>query len=191
MALSKREQNLLLVTAAVAVIGFASIGWGLLSRDTGSEVSSATAERFEELFAKMGNVDTQKNRNLLLRKKIGNMEGTFAGEKDVSILIAELEKTAQQSGIQIKNWSPSVNSRAKPFAQLDIKITIECKFDQLIKFLDNVRTAKYLLQPTSIKASLKDKNKPELDVAMTLGTYLLDAKPPKTEPTKAIVRNPS
>jgi len=192
MAFSEREKQLGLITAVVAVVGVIYFGWHLLTAETAnSEVSSATAERFEELFVKMNNVDAQKNRNLLLRKKIGSMEGTFGGQKEVSNLIAEIEKVAGSSGVQIKNWSPNINTRSKPLASLEVKITLQCRFEQLITFLNNLRTAKYLFQPTAIKASLKDKNKPELDVAMTVVSYLIESKPAKVIPTQVVVRNPS
>ena len=108
MAFSEREKQLGLITAVVAVVGVIYFGWHLLTAETAnSEVSSATAERFEELFVKMNNVDAQKNRNLLLRKKIGSMEGTFGGQKEVSNLIAGAAVCKLKIGRPISTPAPN------------------------------------------------------------------------------------
>ncbi|MGC9327337.1 MAG: type 4a pilus biogenesis protein PilO, partial [Candidatus Hinthialibacter sp.] len=137
------------------------------------------------LFVKIKNVETQKSRNQLLRQKLGSMDGEFIGENEVLALVAELEQTAGSSGVQIKNWDPNINKRAKPFAQLDLKISLECQFEQLIQFLNAVRRAKYICQPTALRVKLKDQKQPNLDVSLTLSTYLLDAKPAPASPSLA------
>lgn len=191
MAISERERRLLLVTVLVAVPGVLYIAWSLLSQpgEASSEFSAVTTERFEDLFAKIRNVETQKNRNRQLGAKLGNPAGAFIKEIEVSKFMAEIEQVAGRGGIQIKNWSPSINKRAKPIPTLELKLTIECPFDRLIAFLRELRGSKYYCQPTTLKAGLKDPNRPELDVSLTLTTYLIDSQPEPAGPVPTIVRS--
>ncbi len=184
MSFSEREQRLLKITAILGALFILFMGWNLLFNQTGdAALSEDTAVHFEDLFAQMQNIETQKVRNHMLRKKLGNKEGHFASEKEIIQLIAEIEKVAGSSGVKMKNWDPNTNKRAKPLPRLDIRVTLECKFEQLIKFLDNIRNAKYICQPTSLRTKLKDPKKPDLDVTMTLTTYLLNAKPAPVSPS--------
>ncbi|HQH72943.1 MAG TPA: type 4a pilus biogenesis protein PilO [bacterium] len=189
MAISEREKRLLIITLAIAVPGILYIAWSFLSQpDSSSGFSEATNERFEDLFAKIRNVESQKNRNRQLGTKLGNPAGTFIKESEVSKFMAEIEQIAGRSGLQIKSWSPSLNKRAKPIPTLELKVSITCPFDRLIAFLRNLRGAKYYSQPTSLKAGLKDPNQPDLDVSLTLTTYLIESQPEPAGPVQAIVK---
>lgn len=184
MTFSEREKRLLLITVAAALLGVLILGWKFVSNQiVDSTVSEATAERFEDLFAKIKNVESQKNANLLLRKKLGNESGEFIGEDEILKLIAEIEQVAGKSGVQMKNWNPTINKRTKPLAQLDVKVNLECQFDQLINFFNNLRSAKYICQPVALRTKLKDANQPNLEVSMTLTTYLVEAKPEPVSPS--------
>lgn len=186
MSMTEREKHLALATLVVAIIGVSFMAWKVLSNQVAdTAVSEATAERFEDLFAKIKNVETQKNRNQLLRKKLGSKTGGFISEDDVLQLVAELEQVAGSSGVQIKNWDPNINKRAKPLAQLDVKISLECQFSQLIQFLNAIRGAKYICQPTAMRVKLKDQKQPNLEVSLTLSTYLLNAAPAPVSPSLA------
>ncbi|MBN2327524.1 MAG: type 4a pilus biogenesis protein PilO [Candidatus Omnitrophica bacterium] len=186
MSMTDREKHLALATLLVAIIGVSFMAWKVLSNQiTDASVSEATAERFEDLFVKIKNVETQKGRNQLLRKKLGSDNGEFIGEDEVLALVAELEQVAGSSGVQIKNWDPSINKRAKPLAQLDLKISLECQFGQFIQFLNAIRGAKYICQPTALRVKLKDQKQPNLEVSLTLSTYLLNAAPEPVSPSLA------
>lgn len=182
-SLSDRDKRLLLITLVVFVIGIGYIGLTLLSRRVETApVSEATSRRFEDLFAKMSNVEALKSRNAILRKKIGNEEGAFVNVKEVSKLIDTLVQLGGQSGVRIKGYNPTINERSRPFASLELKVSLEGPFEQVISFLDNVRKAKYILLPTNIKAGLKDANNPDLEVQVTLLTYLMGVQPKPAAP---------
>ena len=143
MNISEREKRLVLITLIVGAVGLSFAGWKFLSSEvTDTTVSEATAERFDDLFIKIKNVEAQKSRNALIRKKLGNEQGDFIKETEVSNFVAEIEQVAGNSGVGIKNWDPTVNKRTKPLAQLDLKVSLECQFEQLIQFLRNIRKAK-------------------------------------------------
>ncbi len=184
MSLSEREQRLAKITAIAAAIGILFMGWGVFfNQADDSALSENTAVHFSELFAQMKDIDTQKVRNNIMRKKLGNKEGNFASENEIIQLIAEIEQVAGRCGVKIKNWDPNTNKRAKPLPRLDIRVSLECQFEQLVKFLDSIRNAKYICQPTSLRSKLKDPQKPDLDVTMTLTTYLLNAQPEPVTPS--------
>jgi Tfp pilus assembly protein PilO len=184
MNLSEREKRLAMITLPVAIVGILLMGWKVMfSQSDQARISQATAERFEELFVKIKNVEAQKSQNRQLRKKLGIEKGEFVSENDVLKMVAEIEQVAGQSGVQIKNWDPNVNKRAKPLAQLDIKITMECQFTQLVSFFTNLRKSKYACQPMELRARLKDPQQPNLEVSMTLTTYLLNSAPEPVSPT--------
>ena len=190
--MSERDKRLLLITAGILVVGVIYIGSHLVSAQIeDSTVSEQTEKRLEDLFAKMSNVETQKSRNLLLRKKIGNEQGGFVGEKEISKLLAEIEQISGQSGIRVKGYSPTVNPRSRPFPTVEIKVSIECRFEQLISFFDNLKKSKILIQAGSLKAGLKDQNNPDLEAQVTLTSYLIDSKPVPVTPATATAGAPS
>lgn len=181
-SLSAREKRLTLITVCIAAVGVIYI---LMNMTSGSdiEVSAATADRFDALFEQMATVEEQKAINLNWRKKIGNITGRFISEKDVGQLYAEIEKVAGQSGVQVKNYSSTINKRANPLPQLEANLTLECRFDQLIQLLDNFKKSEILLQPSNLRASLKDQNQPNLQVQLKLTTYLLRTRFENNAPT--------
>ncbi|MDP8245547.1 MAG: GspMb/PilO family protein [Candidatus Hinthialibacter antarcticus] len=181
-SLSKREKRMALITGCIAVIGVAYILMNVMSSND-MEVSSATADRFDTLFEQMATVEDQKAKNMNWRKKIGNETGRFISEKDVSQLYAEIEKVAGQSGVQVKNYSSTINKRAKPLPQLEANLSLECQYPQLIQLLDNFSKSEILLQPSNLKASLKDANQPNLQVQLKLTTYLLNTRFENNAPT--------
>jgi len=189
MAFSKREQRLAWITAAVAAA--AVLMWSgkqIYSRISDSSVSNATQQQFLELFNMMEDVDAQKTRNLALRKKLGNEKGTFIQKNEAHKFVAALEQTAGMSGMQIKSYSYNENLRTRPMPRLDVKVTMQCQYEQLIQFLDNLRNCSIVCQVASIKSSLQDKNRPDLDVQLTVSTYLIDAKTQSASPAAAVAR---
>ncbi len=187
VSLNEREKKLLMITIVAAVLGFTFIVPKLITQQIESNpVSEVTAERFENLFQHMANIEDQKKKNLQFRKRIGNISGEFINEKDVSKLISEIGEVAQKSNIKIKGYYPSINTRSKPLPKLEMKLPVECRFEHFIRFLDEIRKAEILLQPSSFRVSLKNQNNPQLDVQITVFTYLLDSKSVKTSPMKTI-----
>ena len=187
-SLSPREQKLVIATLIVVLVGVGYIGlnWvGSSSDDT--EVSEATARHFEDLFVKMASVEDQKSRNLWLRKTLGNEKGTFASEKEISRTLAVLEQVAGQSGVQLTGNSQVINQRSKPYPTLEIKLGVNGEFRQFVQFLDLLKKADILVQPVAMKAALKDKNQPRLEVQMTLTTYLIGKVAPKNIPTTSVI----
>lgn len=177
-ALSSREQKLVIATTTVAVLfGFYFGAQLFFASDPGTEVSEATAARFQDVLEKIDNVDQQKTTNLNLKKRMGNNNGVFVSENELGKLFAELEKTAGQSGIQLKGTSQNTNTKAKPFPSVELRMNMECQFTQLIQFLTQLKSAGILLQPGSMKVQLKDPNQPNLDVQMTVVTFLLNQPP--------------
>ncbi len=186
-SLSNRDKRLLIITLVILVIGVIYIGSKLMSNGAQDTVVSAeTEKRFEDLFDKMANVEEQKSQNLLLRKKIGNERGKFVSEKEISKFLAEIESVGGRSGVTISGYSPSVNRRSRPLASLEVKVNFQCQFNNLVQFLNNVREANLLMQPSTLKVSLKDKNKPDLEGQVTLITYLLNAQPAPVTPGNTI-----
>lgn len=175
--LSSREQKLVIATVVVAIVGGLYIGGAMLfSSDSSTEVSDATASRFQDVLEKIDNIDQQKSTNSNLKKRLGNTNATFPSGEEI---INELYQIAGQSGVQLKGTSQNTNTKAKPFPSVDIRITLECQYPQLIQFFAKLKSAGILLQPSSMKIQLKDPNQPNLDVQMTVTTYLLK-QPPKT-----------
>ena len=129
------------------------------------------------VLKKIENVDQQKTTNLNLKKHMGNNGGVFVSDHELGKLFTELEKTAEQSGIKLKGTSQNTNTKAKPFPSVDLRLNMECQYPQLIQFLTNLKTAGIMLQPSSMKIQLKDPNQPNLDVQMTVTTYLLKQPP--------------
>ncbi|MBI1390851.1 MAG: type 4a pilus biogenesis protein PilO [bacterium] len=183
MAMSEREKKLALATAVVMVVGLSYIGLKVMSSGDSVEVSAATAGRFQTLFDQMEDVENQKDKNQTLRKSIGNLQGKFISEKDISELYAEIEQLAGRSGVQVKNISNVTNRRAKPMPRLEANLSMECQFQQLIQFLDNLKTSKLMLQPLDVRAQLKDPNQPNLQIQLTLVTYLMDGRASSSSPT--------
>ncbi len=181
-SLSAREKKLALATGLAAVIGAIYIVMNIMP-GSDIEVSAATADRFDTLFEQMATVEEQKAKNLNWRKRIGNETGRFISEKDVGQLYAEIEKVAGQSGVQVMNYSSTINKRAKPLPQLEANLTLECRFDQLIQLLDNFKKGEILLQPSNLRASLKDPKQPKLQVTLKLTTYLLKTRFEHNAPT--------
>lgn len=181
-SLSAREKRLVLITGVIAVLGVAYILMHVMSNNE-IEVSSATADRFDTLFDQMATVEDQKAKNMTWRKKLGNETGRFISEKDVGQLYAEIEKVAGQSGVQVKNYSSTINKRAKPLPQLEANLSLECRYDQLIQLLDNFKKSAILLEPSNLRASLKDQNQPNLQVQLKLTTYLLNTRFENNAPT--------
>ncbi len=176
--LSSREQKLFIATAAAAIIGGLYIGGSLLlSSGPGTEVSEATASRFEDVLQKIDSIDQQKTNNGNLKKRLGNESGKFVDENGVSKITSQLYQTAGQSGVQLKVVSPNINQRAKPYPSVDVRMSFECQFNQLIQFLTHLKKADIILQPQSMKMQLQDPNQPKLDVQMTVTTYLLKQPP--------------
>jgi Tfp pilus assembly protein PilO len=188
MALSEREQRLLYITLIVVVIGGIAIGWGMLKKGTDS-VSSETVTRLDTLFEEMDSVEAQKQRNLLLKNKLGNPHGRFITKTEITPLLAEIEEIAQRSGgVKIKGFNPDLNNKPQPLPKLEVDLNLECRFESLIQFLDNVKTGEYILLPYSLRTSLKDKNRPDLDVHMTLITYVTDQRPAAAGATALVSR---
>jgi Tfp pilus assembly protein PilO len=178
MALTDREKRLVQITLIAAVIGCLLIGYRVISNSlSDTSVSDETANRLETLFVKMNNVDDQKNRNMIIKNNLGNPHGEMVSSSELLKVMTELEELSQRSQVKITTYTPNINTRSKPLAKLEIKLSMECKFEQLIKFLSELKRGKYILQPATIKTSLKDRNKPDLEVQMTVLTYLVDSKP--------------
>lgn len=175
--MNEREKKLLLITVIIGSIGSLYIIYGLLSEtEAPVNMPSMHVEHFNDLYTKIDSVEDQKEQNLVHRKRLGNEKGQFVTERERLLIMQEIEQVAGRSGIKIKGYDPQLNTRAKPMSKMDIQITAECQFDQLIKFLDNLRKSQYIIQPSNMKMALKDKNKPELNVSMTLSALLLDSQ---------------
>ncbi|MBD3265624.1 hypothetical protein GF373_03055 [bacterium] len=189
MALSEREQRLVKITAVIGFIGILAIGWGLINKQSSGSVSESTVMKLDSLFEKMDSLEEQKLKNRMLKKQLGSANREFIHVSDLTVLLAELEQVAQQSGgVKIKGYNTNIDNRSQPLSKLEIKINFESKFESLIKFLTKMREAKYILQPLSMRMSLKDKKRPDLEVQMELVTYLLDKKPKQNNPTALVSR---
>ena len=177
MALSERDKQLLPIWLGIMGVVLLILGWRyFLSPADEGNISKTTAIQLESLFQKINSVEDQKSKNATLRKKLGNEQGAFIISSEKNKLLTELEQIGGQSGVQIKGYSPVENNRSKPLPSLEIKINFECQFEQLITFVTNIQKAKYILQISGVKVSLKDKNRPDLDVQMSLNTFLVDKK---------------
>jgi Tfp pilus assembly protein PilO len=189
MAMSQREKQLFMITISVAAIFIASMGWRYLSDSMSStNVSANTINRFEDLFITIQDVDVQKGKNRKIKERLGNPNGEFIGVDEITQFLAEIDNVGKQSGVKVKNFDPDIDTKKKPLQQLTLKLSLEGRFDKLITFLQNLKKAKYFNQPIAIKTSLKSKDKPELDIAMTLVTYLMDSKPKPKSPGRIIVK---
>jgi Tfp pilus assembly protein PilO len=178
-ALSSREQKLVMATVSVAIIGGLYIGGVmLLSSDSSTEVSEAAASRFQDVLEKIDSIDQQKTTNGNLKSRLGYSKANFSSG-DMGEIFNELYQIAGQSGVQLKGTSQNTNMKAKPFPSVDVRIALECPYQQLVQFLAKLKSAGILLQPSSMKVQLKDPNQPMLDVQMTVTTYILK-QPPKT-----------
>lgn len=180
-SLSSREQKLVVATAVVAVVCGLYIGiQTLLSTDTGTEISDAAASQFHDVLEKIDNIDKQKSVNFNLKKRLGNGKGFFVTDKETSRVVSEIEKVAGQSGVQLKGQSPTTNKRAKPFPSVDVRMSMECEFPQLITFFSNLKKAEIVLQPSSLKVQLKDPNQNKLEVQLTVTSYFLNLQPKRS-----------
>ncbi|MGI6456241.1 MAG: type 4a pilus biogenesis protein PilO [bacterium] len=174
VALNDREKRLATITGLIALIGVLYIGFKMYTNSViGTE---SDTPQFEDLYTKINNVESQKEKNLAYRKRIGNLNGRFVSSDEMYQVLYVLEQVAGKSGVSLKRQDPQINQRARPLPRLDINMALEGKFENLIKFLDNLRKADFVVMPVSLKTSLREKDKPELSIQMTVMTYLLDAE---------------
>jgi hypothetical protein len=66
---------------------------------------------------------------------------------------------------------------------LEMDLTLQCQFERLIAFLDSLRSAQVVVQPASLRMSLSDPNRPDLQVQLKLKTFLIDIRQSPGLPT--------
>ena len=176
MALSAREKNLALVTAVV-VVGVVLItgARSLLSWAEGSGAQSLAfgVEGLGELLDTLGEIDALQTGNCEIKKRLGNEEMTCIDSSQVAELLKTIEQIGKKVGIKITNFNPTTRPKSKPLPSLEVQITFECQFNQLVQFLDQIEKAKIAVFVRDLQAGAKDPNQPKLKGGMTLVTYLI------------------
>lgn len=181
-SLSPREQRLFVITLVIVGFGLLYIGYNLFSNIEDADLSASTQGRFVELFEKIHTVDDQKRRNANLRERLGNTQGEFISETQVGKLFVEIERLAGRHNVNVQNITTRINQRATPMPSLEVDLTMQCQFEQLIAFLDSLRSAQVVVQPASLRTSLSDPNQPNLQVQLKLKTFLIDSRPASGSP---------
>lgn len=179
--LSPREKNLVYATLAAVVLGVLAMGYGAMNQSGG--MSQNTMDDFEDLFAQMQSIDEQKETNLTIRKRLGALQGVFVREDEQTEFISELQQVAGQAGVGISNINTAIKPRTRPLPTLEADIQLTCQYPQLIQFFDRLRNAKYIMQPSGFRVSLADPNRPDLQVRMSIKTFLIESRPGAASPT--------
>ena len=81
VALNDREKRLATITGLIALIGVLYIGFKMYTNSViGTE---SDTPQFEDLYTKINNVESQKEKNLAYRKRIGNLNGRFVSSDEM------------------------------------------------------------------------------------------------------------
>jgi hypothetical protein len=176
MALSDRERKLATMTVTVVVVVVLVTGiHGLLSWAGGSGARSLAVgtEGLGDLLGTLENIDALRTKNQDLKKQLGNEEIICIDNGKVSELLRSIETSGRQSGLRINIFDPTERPKSRPMPSLEVKVTFDCRFNQLVQFLAQLERPEIAVFVRDMRAGRKDAGQSNLSVTMTLVTYLV------------------
>lgn len=175
MGFSEREKRLAVVTALLVVIVVGMTGVrALISWAGGSGAHSLAlgAEGLGDLISTLEEIDSLRARNEQLKRRLGNGNMVCIDYSKVSELLKNVENTARRSGLKISTLDPTHRPKSKPIPSVEVKVTFECVFKQLVRFLAQLEKPDFAIFVRDLRVSQKNEGQPQLTVQMTLVTYL-------------------
>ena len=176
MAFSERERRLALIAGLVfAVVVGISGARRLLTWAGGSGAESLAfgTEGLGELLDTLEDIDNLRSQNERVKKQLGNESMICIDESEISGLLKSIEEVGKRSGVKINNFNPTVRPKGKPMPSVEVKIGFECQFNQLVQFLANIEKPEIALFVRELRAGQKNPGQPQLNVTMTIVTYLV------------------
>ena len=175
MALAEREKKLAIMTASLLIVVVLVTGFrGLLSWAGGSGAHSLAlgAEGLGGLINTLEDIDALRAENREIKRKLGNEEMACIDSSEVSELLKTIESTGRRAGLKINIFDPTHKPKSTPLPSLEVKITFESRFDQLIQFLAQLEKPEMAIFVRDMRAGPKQAGQERLNVTMTLVTYL-------------------
>ncbi len=176
MAFSERERKLALITALVLVVVVGITGIRQLlswAGGSGAETLAFETEGLGELLDTLEDIDGLKAENQRLKKRLGNESMICIEDGEISELLKNIEQVGKQSGVKINNFNPTVRPKGKPMPSVEVQIGFECQFNQLVQFLAQIEKSQIASYVRDMRAGLKNPGQPQLNVTMTIATYLV------------------
>jgi Tfp pilus assembly protein PilO len=176
MAWSERERKLAGATASLVIVVVLVTGIrGVLSWAGGSGARDLAlgAEGLGDLVNTLQDIDALRARNVDLKKRLGNEGMTCIDNTKVSDLLKSIEQTGRRAGLRITIFDPTARPKSKPLPSLEVKVTFECVFNQLVQFLAELEKPEISIFVRDMRTGLKNEGQPQLSVTMTLVTYLV------------------
>ncbi|MFH1738185.1 MAG: type 4a pilus biogenesis protein PilO [bacterium] len=176
MVLSTREKNLATVTAVLVVVAVLITGtYKLLSwaEDSGAQSLAFGVDGLGELLDTLGDIDALKAGNHGIKKQLGNEKMSCIDESQVAELLKAIEQTGKKLNIKVTNFNPTTRPKSKPLPSLEVQISFDCEFNQLVQFLEQIETGEIAVFVRDLRTGTKNPGQPSLKVSMTVVTYLL------------------
>jgi len=132
---------------------------------------SSMEERNADMRQALRDLDTQRDKYLLMKAKTAQME-TRLGSQPVQ-LQGYLESAAKEAGVEIPEQSERpVAPAGKKFVQRTVDLRLHAvTLDQLTKFMKAIETGKSLVVVTSLAVRTRDDKHQQLDVDMSVSTF--------------------
>ncbi len=170
-SLSSRERSLIRVTLAVLVLGFAiRFLWAPVQ-----EWRTSRAQAAEALEEDLRKLDSDLERVRMLRKSVeaqkgrfGNPAVRFAEPREISQIIAYLEKLARENEMKLESYSPSGVDRSARLPHFDVRVKGKGDYPDVIRFLHSIDHADYVMRPVDLRL----KGAKEMQVEMAIRIYL-------------------
>lgn len=176
MALSERESKMAVMTALVLIVVVLLTGVrGLLSWAGGSGAHSLAlgTEGLGDLLDTLEDIDALRAKNQKMKERLGNEEMACLDISKDSELLRSIEQTGKRAGLKINIFDPTHKPKSRPLPSLEVKVTFECTFNQLVQFLAQLEKPEMAVFVRDMRAGLKNAGQPQLNVTMTLVTYLV------------------
>ncbi|MEN6335287.1 MAG: GspMb/PilO family protein, partial [Phycisphaerales bacterium] len=129
---------------------------------------------------KLGEVETDKNRQAALATMVPAIEAPQVEDKQKFLFRDKLHEQLKKAGINTEplQFLPVRKSRSLPYRVLKIKCKGKCKFDQLLDFLSNLKENPYLVGVEELRLQCDTKEPPEkrkdkeIEIDLTVSTFV-------------------
>jgi len=173
--LNPREKHMLLLGAAAAVLIFV-FTYGSKGYDHWSQARRTLAAAKN----KLGEVETDKNRQAALATMVPAIETPQVEDKQKFLFRDKLHEQFKKAGINTEplQFLPVRKPRSVPYRVLKIKCKGKCKFDQLLDFLSNLKENPYLVGVEELRFQCDTKEPPEkrkdkeIEIDLTVSTFV-------------------
>jgi type II secretory pathway component PulM len=142
-------------------------------------------EHNAEMRQALRDLDTQRDSYLKLKAKSQQIEVRLGSTPPQ--LGGYLEQAAKESGVEIGEQDDIQPIAAgKSFVEKSVHVRLHpVTLEQLVKFLKAIENGRNLVVVTQLHANTRDDKHEQLDVEMTVSTYVRDTTKPATHGAKA------